>query len=136
MKKIFRNSRFIAIAFATLLSVCNTVLLANDSTLNPIVPVEFKLIGNVQSNPIFQLSYAGNTEQDVFTVSIIDAEGTSLYKETIKGENFSKKFMLNKDEIVDGNLRFELYSKKHNKTVVYEVNRSTRQIEELVIVKL
>jgi hypothetical protein len=137
MKKIFSNNRLIAIAFFTVFSVAAAPLaMASDSSHNRVMPVELKLVGNINSQPIFQLTYAGKTEQDDFTVVIRDEDGNSLYRENIKGENFSKKFLLNRDEIGDGTLRFEIYSKKNNKTVVYEVNRNTRQVEDLVISKL
>jgi hypothetical protein len=137
MKKIFSNNRLIAIAFFTVFSVAAAPLaMASDSSHNRVMPVELKLVGNINNQPIFQLTYAGKTEQDDFTVVIRDEDGNSLYRENIKGENFSKKFLLNRDEIGDGTLRFEIYSKKNNKTVVYEVNRNTRQVEDLVISKL
>jgi hypothetical protein len=137
MKKIFSNNRLIAIAFFTVFSVAAAPFaMAADSSHNRVMPVELKLVGNINNQPIFQLSYAGNTEQDEFTIVIRDEDGNALYRENIKGENFTKKFLLNKDEVGDGALRFEVSSKKFSKTVVYEINRNTRQVEELVISKL
>ena len=137
MKKIFSNNRLIAIAFFTVFSVAAAPFaMATDSSHNRVMPVELKLVGNINNQPIFQLSYAGNTEQDEFTIFIRDEDGNSLYRENIKSENFTKKFLLNRDEIGDGTLRFEIYSKRFNKTVVYEINRNTRQVEDLVISKL
>ena len=137
MKKIFSNNRLIAIAFFTVFSVAAAPFaMATDSSHNRVMPVELKLVGNINNQPIFQLTYAGNTEQDEFTIVIRDEDGNSLYRENIKGESFTKKFLLNKDEVGDGPLRFEITSKKFSKTVVYEVNRNTRQVEDLVISKL
>lgn len=137
MKKIFSNNRLIAIAFFTVFSVAAAPFaMAADSSYNRVMPVELKLVGNINNQPIFQLSYAGNAEQDEFTIIIRDENGNSLYRENIKGESFTKKFLLNKDEIGDGTLRFEIFSKKHSKSVVYEVNRNVRQVEDLVISKL
>lgn len=100
------------------------------------MPVELKLIGSINDQPLFQLSYAGTTVQDDFTIIIRDEDGNSLYRENIKGESFTKKFLLNRDEVGSGTLRFEITSKKNSKTVVYEVNRNTRQFEVLVISKM
>lgn len=138
MKKIFSNNRLIAIAFLTVFSVAAApfAAVAADSSYKRVMPVELKLVGNINNQPIFQLSYDGNTEQDEFTIVIRDEDGNSLYRENIKGESFTKKFLLNKDEVGDGALRFEISSKKFSKTVVYEVNRNTRQVEDLVISKL
>jgi hypothetical protein len=137
MKKIFSNNRLIAIAFFTVFSVAAAPFAqAADSSNHRVMPVELKLIGSINDQPLFQLSFAGNAEQDEFTIVIRDENGNSLYRENIKGENFTKKFLLNRDEIGDGSLRFEVSSKKFNKTVVYEVNRNTRQVEDLVVNKL
>jgi hypothetical protein len=137
MKKIFSNNRLIAIAFFTVFSVAAApFVMASDSSYNRVMPVELKLVGNINNQPIFQLTYAGNAEQDEFTIVIRDEDGNSLYRENIKGESFTKKFLLNKDEVGEGTLRFEISSKKFSKTVVYEVNRNIRQVEDLVISKL
>ena len=135
MKKIFNNNRLIAIAFFTVFSATVVSASTNDSS-NLVMPLELKLIGSINNQPLFQLSYAGTTEQDDFTIIIRDENGNSLYRENIKGESFTKKFLLNRDEVGDGTLRFEITSKKNSKTVVYEVNRNTRQVEELVISKM
>ena len=135
MKKIFNNNRLIAIAFFTVFSATAVSASANDNS-NLVMPLELKLIGSINNQPLFQLSYAGTTEQDDFTIIIRDENGNSLYRENIKGESFTKKFLLNRDEVGDGTLRFEITSKKNSKTVVYEVNRNTRQVEELVISKM
>lgn len=134
MKKIFSNNRLIAIAFFTVFSA-TAVSAASDSS-NLAMPVELKLIGSINDQPLFQLSYAGTTGQDDFTIIIRDEDGNSLYRENIKGESFTKKFLLNRDEVGSGTLRFEITSKKNSKTVVYEVNRNTREVEDLVINKM
>jgi hypothetical protein len=138
MKKIFSNNRLIAIAFLTVFSVAAAPFaMATDSTNSPVMPVELKLVGNINNQPIFQLSYTGNTaEQDEFTIVIRDENGNSLYRENIKGGSFTKKFLLKRDEIGEGALRFEIYSKKNTKTVVYEVNSNIREVQDMVISKL
>lgn len=137
MKKIFKNNRLIAIAFLTVFSVVAAPFAqASDSSNHRVMPVELKLIGNINNQPLFQLSFAGTAEQDEFTIVIRDEDGNSLYRENIKAESFTKKFLLNTDEIGEGTLRFEVTSKKYSKTTVYEVNRNTRQVEDLVVNKL
>ena len=125
MKKIFNNNRLIAIAFFSVFAVASApAVMANDK--NPSVPVEMKFAGMINNQPIFQLSFYGNAQQDEFTISITDEVGISLYRENIKGENFIKKFLLNTDEIGDDTLIFEILSKKTGKTTVFRVNRFSR----------
>lgn len=134
MKKIFRNNRLIAVAFLTFFSGTSISLQANDK--DSIVPVELKYVGNIQNQPLFQLNFSGNPGQNEFLISVTDQYGTALYKENIKGEIFSKKFLLNTDEIGDDLIRFEITCKKSGKAVTYEINRQTRLLQDMVITQL
>ena len=135
MHKIFRNKRLIAIAFFTVFSIAAAPsALAKEG--NYVLPVELKFIGNINNQQIFQLNFAGNSEENEFTINIKDEDGISFYQETIKGENFYKKFLLNNDEIGDHILRFEITGKKTNKIVVFEVKRQSHFVEEIVVKKV
>jgi hypothetical protein len=135
MNKIFSNNRIIVIAFFTVFSIATgPAAMANDSSR--ILPVELKYVGSINNQPLVQLTFAGNAEENEFTIIIRDEDGNSLYKETIKGENFYKKFLLNKDEIGEGTLRFEITGKRSDKTVVFEVNRESRYVNEMAVSKM
>ena len=130
MTKIFRNKRLIIVAFFTVFSMGSaSVAIANDN--KNALPVELKFIGTIKDQPLFQLSFAGNAEENDFTIIIRDEAGNSLYSENIKGENFYKKFLLNNEGTDDETLRFEIKSKRSNKTVVFEVSSQSRLVEEI-----
>ncbi|MGZ8556867.1 MAG: hypothetical protein ACXWWC_00965 [Chitinophagaceae bacterium] len=134
MEKIFRNKRLIVIAFFTAFSVASaTSVMANGN--NPI-PVEMKFMGYLKNQLLFQLNFAGNAEHNDFTIIIRDEYSNTLYRENIKGENFSKSFLLNAEELGDEKLQFEIISKKTKETVVYEVNRNVRIAEEMTVSEL
>ena len=124
MKKIFRNNRILVIAFLTMFSGAAVAASPNTDPAND-VPASLSYVGNLKDQPIFLLSVNGNKEQDEFTITIKDDLGNRLYSEKIKAEIFSKKFLLNTDEIGDETLRFEITSNKTGKTVLYEVNQYT-----------
>lgn len=132
MKKIFSNNHLIAIAFFTMFSVAIAPA-AMATEKNPAVPVEMKFTGLIRNQPVFQLNFTGNPQQNEFTIIITDDYGNSLYRENIKGEIFIKKFLLNIDEIADNTLRFEIFCNKTKKSVVYEVNRNTRLVQDIAI---
>lgn len=132
MKKIFSNNRLLAIAFLTVFSTgISSTVLANDP--KPSVPVELKFAGFIKNQPLFQLNFNGNSHQDEFIINIKDEFGNSLYRENIKGEVFNKKFLLNTDEIGDNTVRFEVTCKKTNNSVVYEVNRNSKYVQDIAI---
>lgn len=131
MKRIIRNNRIIAIAFLTMFSVAATTTVSAGE--NPGLPVELKYAGKMNDQPVFQLSVNGNALHNDFTVVILDQYNNILYWENIKAETFTKKFLLNTDEIGDEKLRFEIISRKAKQSVSYEVSRSTKTVEEMLV---
>ena len=135
MKKVFSNNRIILIAFFTVFTLtASTVAQAKDSAGS--VPVELKYLGNVKDQPLFQLNFFGSPVENEFVITIRDNYGNSLFRETIKGEVFSKKFLLNTDVMGDESVKFEILGRKSKKTTVFEVNKNTTYTEEMAIVTL
>ncbi len=135
MKKIFSNNRLIAIAFFTVFSVAvSPAVMANEK--NPAVPVEMKLSGYIKNQPVFELNFTGSHLQNEFTIIITDEYGNSLYRENIKGENFSKKFLINTEEVSDNKLRFEVFCNKTRKSTVFEITRNSQLSETVLINEL
>jgi hypothetical protein len=135
MKKVMKSTSIIAIALYAVFTVAFTpVVLANNSSR--VVPVELTFLGEVKSQLVFQLNFDGNAEENEFTVTIIDESGSILYRENVKGEKISKRFLLNADEIGDNKLRFQITSKKTNQDVVYQVNHVAHLVQDVVVNKL
>lgn len=131
MKKIFSNNRLIAIAFLTVFSLSA----AASPTINGLtseVPVELKFTGQINDKPVFELQFNGDASQDNFTILISDENGYSLYRENFKGEHFTKKFLLNTDEI-GSIIRFQIFCNNTKKSVIYEINRNAKYIHEVAV---
>lgn len=129
MKKIFRNSKLIAVAFLTLFAV--NAKAVNAEPVNPVVPAALKYAGMVKENPVFELIVDG--QQDDYIISITDANGNKIYGERIKGDKFTKRFLLNTEELGDEKLLFTVYSRNNNKSAVYEISSNTRYINETTV---
>ena len=132
MKKIFRNNRLIAIAFLTMFS-SGAVMAATSDSINNRNPVELKFVGSFNNQTIFQLKVTGNPQFDDFSLIIRDIYGNSIYRENIKAENFSKKFLFDTDELGDETLQLEVYNRKTRQSVIYEINRQYKALQEIVI---
>ncbi|RYY52094.1 MAG: hypothetical protein EOO05_22350 [Chitinophagaceae bacterium] len=132
MKNIFNKA--LAVALVAIFTVSfSTKALAIDETNTS--GVELKFIGNLKNQPIFQLT-ANHPEETEYTVSVIDENNVVLYKDNVKSGVAGKKFMLNTEELGDASVRFEITGKKSNKTIVYEVNRNSHVVSDLVINKV
>lgn len=132
MKKIFLNNRIIAIAFMTVFSTALATT-SNATGTNPVKPIEVTYIGQIQNNPVFQLSVNGNNGEDDYTIKIRDEFGNSLHFENIKAESFTKKFMLDMDNIGDFSIEFLITSKKTKNTTSYVVNSNSKNITEITV---
>lgn len=132
MKNIFNKTLAIALVAIFTLSF-STAALAIDET-NP-SGIELKFIGNVKNQPIFQLT-ANHPDETEYSVAVLDENNVVLYRENVKGGVAGKKFMLNTEELGDAAIRFEITGKKSNKTIVYEINRNSHVVSDLVINKV
>ena len=134
MKRAFINTRIFAVALAiTGTTAFSTPAMAIDEKKT--IPVELKFLGNINNQPVILLNFT-NTEVNEYTVVIRDSHGLVLYKDKVKGSNMTQKFILNTEDIGDGEVHFEITGKKTDKAVVYEVNTVRRLVEDVVVNKI
>ena len=133
MKRIIFKNRVLVVAFFTVFSTSSLSLSANEG--NRVLPVELKYAGQLNNQPLYKLVVAGNKDQDVFTIVIRDENNNVLFKESIQGENFTKSFLLNTEELGEDTLRFEITSKNTKKSVSYEINRHADLEEEMAVIE-
>ena len=132
MRSLLTNTRIVPVLALTIFAVAFTLpAVAAESTP---VPVELKYIGQYNNQPVFELNMNGSEEKE-FTVIIRDENNNVLYKENLKGETIRKKFMLDVEELGSSNLKFEIIGKKSARSFVYEVNKNSRQSENVVLNK-
>lgn len=132
--KNFRSGLLMAIALVSVFSAA-AVAAEKNNPGDSVVPVEIKFAGLINQQPVFQLVFDGTSPQDEYTISIQDELGTTLYRERAKGNQFSRSFLLNTDELGDQNLRFNIYSSQTKQSVSYEVNRNSRFVQDIAIRK-
>lgn len=133
MKKLI-NTRNTAIALIALVTLAfTTPAIAND-TKKP-QPAELRYLGTLNNYPVFELSFATELAGD-FVVVIRDDQQNVVYKDIVKSGTVSKRYLLNTDELGNAPLQFEISSKKADNAVVYEINRNTVYINDLVVNKI
>ncbi len=132
MKNMLVNTRTLSIALVTLFTVAfvSTSFANNEKKT---IPVELKFVGNLENQPIFQLNF-NSADENEFTIVVRDEHNTVLYRDIVKGTS-SKKFMLNTEELGSTRVQFEITGKKTDKAVIYEVNKTSRLVEDVVINK-
>ena len=94
-----------------------------------------KFIGNIENQPVFQLTFT-NAEENEFSIVVRDEFNTVLYRDYVKAGNVTKKFLLNTEDLGNTAIQFEITGKKTHKKVIYEVNKQSRLVEDVVVNKM
>ena len=139
MKQAIKATRMITMGIFTLCTMgMSQATFAGSKTENP---VEFKFIGKVKSNPVFQLNLNNNEAEEYF-ISIKDENHTVLYWEKIKATdpNFTRNYRLDIDEddlnAPGFGVTVEVTSSKTHKTSVYNISSHTTVKESIIVAKL
>ena len=137
MKTELRNFSKLAIVALALTLAFTTTALANGGDKDKPATTEFKFIGNVENQPVFELNLI--SVDDEYTVTFRDDAGNVLYNASFKGAvGLTKKFLLKSSDIsdVDENLTVIIKSKKTGSYEAYTINRKHTFLEETVISKV
>ena len=126
---ILRNISLVAVF--TFFFVPATVL-ANET--KPVLPVDITYVGSVDYKPIFQISFDNQEAADV-NLLLRDENGNIIYSEVVKQGKYSRKIQL---ENIDRNAKvtLTLRSKKGTQSQAFYINKNTRVVEEVVVVKV
>ena len=92
-------------------------------------------LGKYQNMPVFEVTFGNDTESE-HIVTIKDDNKNVLYRDVVKAGIPSKKYVLNTEEVGDAPLQFEVSGKKTKTSVVYQINRKSRLVEDVVVNKL
>lgn len=95
---------------------------------------ELKAAGKINNQPVFQLDL-NNPVNSKFMIIVKDEFGVTLYQEVVTGVQISRKFQLNTDELGGVGINFEIIDVKNDKTSVFQIQNSTRILNETYIVK-
>jgi len=135
MKKFFSIygiSLLVVLAFTLVFS---TVTLANDENGKPAPTATLKFVGNLDNQPVFQLTLT-NDEAQEYTIIFKDMYGNTLYTEKTKGSNINKKYMLKSEDLNDGTLHVIVKVKKGNTSESFSITRNTSYVEDTSVSKL
>ena len=137
MKSVNNTLRsLVTVVMMVVLSVAFTT--ANASENKPAkneTPVDVKYVGTINYQPVLQIQFDNETEEEV-TVTLRDEDGTYLYSESFSGKKYSKKFQFEKPADTDLNVQLVITSKSKKEAQVFNINKNTRFVEDVVISKV
>ncbi|MBX9781976.1 MAG: hypothetical protein K2X48_01665 [Chitinophagaceae bacterium] len=125
MKKTIIKS---AVAIHLLLLLTAAVSANAQTTEKPLS--EMKVTGRMNNEPVYELQI-NNTSFGKYTIVITDEAGILLYEETLSGISISRKFLLNKEELGNTGVVFEVYNGKV-KEAVYTLKNKVITVDNIV----
>ena len=139
MKQAIKSTKMITMGLFTLCAVglTNATFAASKAG----EPIEFKFIGKVDNQPVFQLNLDNKEGQDFF-ITIRDENNFTLYSEKVevKYAAFKRNYRLAIDAADMNSLGFgvkvEVTSAKTHKTEVYKITSHTTVSENIVVAEL
>ena len=96
---------------------------------------EIKYIGMVDDKLVFEVAFT-NAQEHPFALEIRDADGFQFYSGRFKHKNFRQKFAIEKSELGNTSINFVLASKGSIEQQEFNINASSRVVEEVSVVKL
>src|SRR5687768_9349473 len=94
---------------------------ANDNVKTAIA--EIKYMGNVDGNPVFQISFDNKDGEEVY-LALRDENGNTIYADYVKGNNYSRKIQFDGVDLSDIKLTLSLRSKNGTKKQNFQINKS------------
>jgi len=139
MKQTIKTTKSIAIGLFSLCTVgLTTLTFANAKTGDP---VEFKYLGKVKDQPVFQLNLNPDASE-VYYITLKDENNDVIYSEKVKAKdvNYTRNYMINvnNEELTasDINVKVEVTSLKTHQTKVYKISSRSQVYEDILVAKL
>ena len=98
------------------------------------IGAEIKYIGLLDSKLVFQVDYH-STEQKAFFIEITDQDGFEFYSAKFKQKGFTGRYAIDKHELGNNTISFTVLSDGREVKQSFDVNTSSRSIEETSVVK-
>jgi hypothetical protein len=131
MKNSNNSSRIFVTALVALFSVAFTTVAHATETS----PVSVKYVGNLNSIPVFQLSFT-NEKIEEYEITVTESTDV-IYTEKIKGKELVRKFQFVNNGSEDDVLQLSIKNVTTKKVITYKINPATNvEVEKELVASL
>lgn len=117
------------------LGFTSLLLIGATSAQSKLPEPTIKYIGSLDGQPVFGVQL-DNVNNSVYHLTIKDDAGDILYSEKIKGKEFSKKFKFESADRQNIKLTFIVDGKEGSQSQEFQVNTSTKVLNDVVVTSL
>jgi hypothetical protein len=118
----------------TLAALVPATLSAQQLTRPDATAAEVTYLGVVDEKLVFRLDFK-NESGEKFNVSIKSVNGSIFYSEKHNTKNFSKKFLLSKEDFENAALTFIVTTSSARESYVFNLNKVTSVIENIIVTR-
>ncbi|HYO20873.1 MAG TPA: hypothetical protein VER36_00620 [Flavisolibacter sp.] len=136
MKTPISNVRSAAIKLAMVsLIIFNSFGVLQAQSLSKSPAADIKYLGMVDDKLVFEVEFK-NDEESTFQLEIKDEKGYQFYSAKFKQKTFRKRYAIDKAELGNSSITFVLATKGNVQQQEFDVNATSRLVEEVSVVKL
>ena len=128
------RSTFFKLAMVSLL-LFNSFGILQAQSVSKSPNAEIKYVGMLDNKLVFEVNYKNEAEAG-FILEIRDGDGFEFYSAKFKQKNFRKRYAIDKNELGNISLTFVLASEGNLQQQEFDVNTSSRIVDEIRVVKL
>ena len=128
------RSTFFKLAMVSLL-LFNSFGILQAQSVSKSPNAEIKYVGMLDNKLVFEVNYKNEAEAG-FILEIRDGDGFEFYSAKFKQKNFKKRYAIDKNELGNISLTFVLASEGNLQQQEFDVNTSSRVVDEIRVVKL
>ena len=128
------RSTFFKLAMVSLL-LFNSFNILQAQSVSKSPNADIKYVGMLDNKLVFEVNYKNEAEAG-FILEIRDGNGFEFYSAKFKQKNFKKRYAIDKNELGNISLTFVLASDGNLQQQEFDVNASSRMVEEIRVVKL
>lgn len=99
------------------------------------MPVELRYVGSIDQQPVLEVAYENEAAEDL-NITLRDMDGNILYTGNFNDKKVVKRFQFDNHGTDDIKIKLTVSTKKRSQSDVFQINRSSQVIEEVVIAKL
>ncbi|HVF97376.1 MAG TPA: hypothetical protein VM871_08655 [Flavisolibacter sp.] len=129
------NRSFARLLFTGLMAAGSFSLVQAQETTAKSPGAEIRYAGTVNDRLIFGVEFGNETAQP-FTLEIKDGEGYVFYNSRFKETKFKRYFAIDKAELDKTSITIQLETKNAVKKQVFDINTTSRIVEEVSVVRL
>ncbi|WP_157473857.1 hypothetical protein [Flavihumibacter petaseus] len=99
------------------------------------IPVDVRYVGSINQQPVLEVAY-DNPAGEAMNITLRDLDGNVLYTGSFTDKKIAKRFQFDNQGSDDIKIKLTVSQGKKSQTEIFQINRNSQVIEQVVVAKL